>query len=262
MSIKNELRQFGFVPPTQISPDNYILGGLTKLPTEVINPTGKWFEYRPIYEPQFGEGWDTFGCTVWGTENAIEILLKKLTGIEYNFSERFIYILGEIRPPGADPHKITEVIRENGLIENDLLPMTASYEEFLTPDPMTSELLVEGQKWPYELKHEWVWKGEQTREERMAKIREAIKYSPLGVSVTAWFEENGVYVDRGLPNSHWCVLLEETDKGWLIFDSYDQATKVISFDHNIKFAKRYYLAPKLPPRNWLVDLLKRLFSIL
>ena len=245
-------------------PDAYILGGLTQLPKIVYQINGDWSSYLPAYEPQFNSFYDSYGCTVWGTQNIIETLLKRLKEKEYNFSERFNYILAGITPPGADPHYVIESVRENGLIANDKLPMTDSYEEFLKPNPMTDDLLEEGLKFPYEVRHEYVWRRPLSKEERTEKIREALQYSPLGVSVTAWNEENGVYVDNGEPNNHWCMLYAESANGWLIFDSYDQTKKTLSFDHNIYLCKRIYLqaSTKLQQVSLIKQIIKKLQELL
>lgn len=257
----NELKHYGLVISKVEDPQAYVLGGLTSLPKVVLQTKGDWSSFLPVYEPQFGGSFDSCGCTIWGTLNIYETLLKRIEGKEYNFSERFNYILGHIRPPGADPHESCENIRHNSVIPQEKLPMTQSFEEFVRPDPMLKEFELLAQKFPYELKHEYVWKGGVSKEARTELIRECLKYSPLGVSVTAWFLENGVYVDRGLPNTHWCELYgEEPGKGWLIFDSYDQSKKILSYDHNIQIAKRFMLVKKEQPRNWWLDIIKRLFK--
>lgn len=256
------IKNYGLVIDEVKDPNAYVLGGLTSLPKTVLQPDGDWTPYLPTYEPQFGETWDTQGCTVWGTLNVIEILVKKLTGREANYSERFNYIIGKVRPPGSDPHRIAEVIRSSGVIDESTLPFTKTFEEFITPDPMTGSLLALGQRWGFELKHEYVWNTPQTKEDRTAKIRENLRYSPLGVAVTAWNKQGEVYVDDGQPNSHWCVLFGEAENGWKIFDSYDQSVKILSFDHKIAIAKRYLLIIKKPAKNWLVDLVERFVALL
>ena len=237
----NELKNYGLKIDDK-DENAYVLGGgmLSKI---ILQPDGNWERYLPQYEPQFNAQYDSYGCTVWSIENVVETMLKKIEGIEYNFSERFIYILANIVPPGADPHYVMEVCRERGLIADALLPMTPSYEWFLTPKPMTENLLEEGLKFKYEVKHEylWSWRDSPTKEERLAKIREALQYSPIAVSVTAWIEENGVYVDNGQPNTHLTMLYAIGEKGYMIFDSYDSSIKVLSFDHNIQIAKRFHL---------------------
>lgn len=238
------IKQYGLVvsPPDSKA---WVLGG-GMLPKIVLKEDGQWDDFLPQYEPQFNENYDSSGCTVFGTQNAEEIILKLLTGAEYNFSERYNYILAGIRPPGADPHYVAEIIRKYGVIEDYWLPFTSSFDEFLKPDPMTLDLLAKGQTFPYTLQHEWVWTSAQTREQRMEKIKECLRYSPLGVSVTAWVydDETETFIDNGIPNTHWCVLYGWNDKGWKIFDSYNQSKKILSYDHNIQMCKRYLLTSK------------------
>lgn len=239
MSIKN----YGFVKP-RITSDQYLLGALKR---NVLVPDGNWYKYLPLYEPQFGKGWDTYGCTVWGTQNAIETILKRLEGKEYNFSERFTYILADITPPGADPHHVSEVIRKTGLIDNSRLPFTKSYKEFLKPKPMTQEYIDEGHDWltRYGFGHEWIITLKTKTKDKLPIIKEHLKYSPIGISVTAWEKNNkGEYISNGKPNTHWCIAfrVDEEDRIW-VFDSYDQSVKVLAREHNIEFAKMYTITP-------------------
>lgn len=251
--------KYGFVEP-QDDETAYVLGGLTKLPKTISQPNGNWTPYLPIYEPQ-AENYETWGCTVWGTQNAIEILFKKLFGTEPNYAERFNYIRVQIREPGTDPHKTCESVRKDGLINAEILPVTPTYEEFIEPDPLPGSILAKGQYWltRYKFLHEWVFQNLQSPEEQTKLIRECLTYSPLGVSVTAWNEENGVYVDNGQPNNHWCVLFNEVSNGWEIFDSYDHSIKVIPFTHKIRFCKRFYIEAR-PKMNWFQSILYALFS--
>lgn len=215
-----------------------------KLPRKVLQPTGSWGEFLPTYEPQFGGDWDTDGCTLWGTQNAIEILDRRIFGESSNYAERFNYNLIPIHPPGSDPDLVAENIRHFGMIPNTELPMTISYEEFLTPDPMTPELLAEGKGWlaKREFKHEWLWKSEPSLEVKRRIMKEALLYSPVGVSVSAWQKnDQGLFVDMGRPNNHWCVCFGFDGDNPLIFDSYDQSVKTLSADHRIERAKSFYL---------------------
>lgn len=258
--MSQSIKNYGFVAPEEITSDQYVLGGLSKLPKTILKPDGDWSAFYPRYEPQFNEHFDSYGCTVWGTENAIETLIKFLVNEERNYSERYIYNIAEVVPPGADPHYIAETIREYGLVPDDALPMTPSYEEFTQPKPMDPKLIALGRSWEYSLGHEWVWKTNQSKDARLAKIKEALQYSPLGVSVTAWQKEGDMYVDGGMPNTHWCVLGAVRENGYEIFDSYDQSVKILSFDHNIQFCKRYALLPPKPAISAGADLWKRLLS--
>lgn len=224
--------------------------GQRKLSKTILQPTGQWDDFLPEYEPQFGDGWDTYSCTVWGTLNAIEILDRRLFDKCSNYSERFICNIVPVRPPGSDPYLIAEAIRKNGLIEQDLLPMTTSFEGFIIPTPVSDDFLSKGKEWlnDYEFCHEEVWSGNPAREAKEDLLIECLQYSPIGVSVTAWNLEKGVYVDYGEPNNHWCVLIGyQLSAGkilWKVFDSYDQTVKVLSEEHHIERAKRYLLKKK------------------
>lgn len=246
-----------------IEEGNYVLGGFASLPKIVLQDNGQWGDYLPTYEPQYNSYFDSYGCSVWGTQNIIETILKKIEGKEYNFSERYTYNLIPISPPGTDPHLVAEVIRASGLVDEEVLPMTEREFDFITPRPMTQKYVDIGAKFGYIVKHEYVWNGSISEKERTEKIRECLRYSPLGVSVSAWHLKDGVYVDAGQPNCHWCELYGEDEAGWLIFDSYDQSHKILSRDHNIQICKRYMLVKKeVVVDNWLQDLLKQMYNFI
>ena len=258
------LQNYGFKRP-EITPDQHIFG--SSLDWKIQKEDGQWDEFLPLYEPQ-AENYETSGCTCWGTENALEILHKYLFKTEPNYSERFLYILAGITLEGGDPHTVAETIRHQGLINQELLSIPETYEEFCQPNPMEEKFLAEGKNWldDYSFRHDWVLQGKETKENRIIAIKEALKYSPLGVSVSAWQEENGIYFDGGRPNNHWCCAFGWTDKGWKIFDSYNHSIKIYSFDSEISFAKRYKLEKKTfyPEKetNWLIDLIKSLLTFL
>ncbi len=259
-------KQYGLVigPPDENAYVLGAIGGVGTLPRVVLQPNRDWTPYLPKYEPQ-AEKYETWGCTVFGSQNCIETLMARLISPEilWNYSERFNYIIAGIREPGADPHYVIETIREHGLVANALLPMADTYKEFLTPDPMIDWLLEEGLKFPFEVKHEYVWKwgDNPSKEERTAKIREALQYSPLGITVTAWnMGADGTYIDNGQPNNHWCMLFCEQGSGWMVFDSYDNSIKTLSFDHKISMAKRFHLEPS--NRLQQVSLLKKALALL
>lgn len=246
--MRYDIKNYGFVAPT-IEKSHAILGGAISLPKEIIQADRQWDAYLPDYEPQSGNGWDTDGCSIWGTFNAEEFLEKKKRGGDPNHSERHVYIGTHTRPPGNDPHVIAEWISANGLVDQSDLPFTATFEEFIQPDPLPTAITSKATLWhnQNDFRNEWVFNGDVPPEDKKTAMMEALQYSPLGVSVTAWIEgPDGIYVSNGIPNCHWCVCYGFTDKGWKIFDSYDHSQKIYSFDADISFSKRYYLAPVAP----------------
>ena len=243
------IKNYGFIEDDiKIEDTDYILGGLGDLPTEIIMPDGQWDKFLPVYEPQ-AEKYETFGCTVWGSQNQIETYIKAVFGYEPNYEERYNYNLIGINPPGARPNDAYQSIRNFGLLDAPKLPVPLTLEEFVTPRPVTEELKTEGKKWleKYELKHEWV-----TGDMKPA-IMNTLKFSPIAVSVTAWINEQDFYIDNEQPNTHWtlCYGYQDTPIGIAlkIFDSYDHSTKLLHPNHRIAFAKRIYIkeAPKAKP---------------
>ena len=235
------LKNYGFdETKVIIKEEDYFLG--SNLPLDVVNPSGDWQEFLPVYEPQASK-FETWGCTAWGTLNQIETYMKKEFGGEYNYSDRFTYLLANISPPGATPTRAYEAIRKKGVIPDTLLPYAETYEEFLQPNPMLTEFLKKGLEWhsKYKFNHEWI------KNPNPDKIKEALKFSPVCVSVTAWVSENGVYVDKGQRNTHWCLAFKVEDNKVHVFDSYDNAIKVLHPDHHTKFAKRIRIVKRAVP---------------
>lgn len=228
-------------------PTDYKFG--SNLPLKEINETGQWDEWLPEYEPQ-ADRYETWGCTVWGTQNQIETMIKFLYGKEFNFLEWYNYNLVGIVEPGGDPNLVYDSIREFGLIETGKIKVKDdTYTDFCTPRPMTEEIKAIGKKWldTYELGHEWIESFNPDSIKDL--IKHALHYSPVALSVTAWHEENGLYVDRGMMNNHWCVCYgyRDTPEGVVlkIFDSYDHSIKELHPNHRVMIAKRITIKKKL-----------------
>lgn len=199
----------------------------------------KW--KTPTYEPQV-ENYETNGCTVWGTQNAIEMIIMQKFGIEPNYSERYTYNVAEISPEGADPSKACEAIKKYGLVDALKLPVPETFEEFMTPRPMTPELLDLGRIWleKYTFDYNPLWRISRGQKWKVERIKKALKRSPIGVAVTAWINRgDGVYHDGGKPNNHWCVVVGYEERGWILFDSYDHSIKVYDYNSRIDIAYEY-----------------------
>lgn len=264
------MKNYGFLP-SQIDGEQYIFGA-SSLPKIILQSDRNWKPYLPKWESQL-EKFDCYGCVPFGTLNAVETILERLNGGEYDFSERYTYNLAGINPPGSDPQFVSEVIRKYGLIEQAELPFTDTLEEFMKPRPMAVDKLSKGLDWlkKYDFGHEWVWTSYPGKERMIALVREALLYSPVCVSVSAWYEEDGVFVDNGLPNGHWtlCYGIDD-DGGLLIFDSYaliydgeiKNAFKKLHPDHKVLCAKRYHLEAKVEGEklSWIAKILKWLLG--
>jgi hypothetical protein len=254
----NELtKNYGFKPDT-IEPDHYIFGG-ENIPDEILQPDGNWSQFLPAVEYQKKNGLETMNCSVYGTENAIETLMKRKYPGEYDYSERYVGVLAGTSPEGGSPHTVAETIRkQSGLIPESLLPFDNSiqtWEQYYSPKPMTPKYLVEGRKWlsQFDFKHEWVfnsnnYQGIATKQDL---LKQALQRSPVAASVYAWVLKDGYYVKPpGVIDNHWVELYGYEDgKCWYVFDDYDQTHKHLAWDYDFGSAKKYYLAKKLTPQQ-------------
>lgn len=248
-----ELKNYGFVEPKMLS-DHYVFGA-NDMPDTILRPDGQWLDCLPDDEPQSHGPFETFGCTVFGTLNAIEILMRFLTGEDWNFSDRFTYITSETYPPGNDPHLVAEAIRSAGLLNEDILPFSNdidSLEKFISLGEDAQDLLALALKWlqAHDFKHEWVFYLDTPLKTKAALLMDELKRSPLGVSVRAWeINADGLYTKQpGAGDSHWCVLVGyQEGQYWLVFDTYAEDgtyLKKLIWGYDFGFAKRYYVANK------------------
>lgn len=242
---------YGFIK-NEVEEEAYVFGS-GELPREILREDGQWDDFLPEYEPQFNLNFDTSACTIFGTINAVEILEKRIFNTSPNYSERFHYNLIPLRPPGGDPHAAAESVRKRGMVDQELLPMTETFNEYILPEPMPRSIIQKGTEWlqTHEFGHEYLWRGNPSQEAKNSLLKGALQYSPVGVSVTAWqMGPDGLYVDGGRPNVHWCVLIgyRYRDDGAFIrrvFDTYDHEVKELDPSHNIEVAKRYHLAVRV-----------------
>ncbi len=157
----NKIKNFGYIKDS-IAEEDFVLGSL-QIPTEVLQSTGQWDDFIPADEIQRTEKYETYGCTIFGTQNALEFLFKRVFGGLRNFSERYVYIFTKTRAPGNSPKTIIEAIRKQcGMIDEDLLPMSSAktYEEYIQPDPLPILLTWKGEDFinQYRINYEWLWK--------------------------------------------------------------------------------------------------------
>lgn len=242
------IKNTGFRRPT-ITEDNHILGGLGS-PKTILCPDRNWLPYIPDGEIQ-RRRIETSSCTEFGTTNAIETLESRQFSSVSNYSERFVAIGSGNDENGNDPHVVAEWIRANGLVGESILPFDDSIDSFakyLSPNPLTQELKDIGKQWLtiYKLNHEYVFKDEDSLKDKQKKLLEALQYSPIGVSVTAWRKgSDSYYKEPGDQDNHWTLLINgEEGKPWTVNDSYlDDGEFIKKLDWNYDFgtAKLYIL---------------------
>src|SRR3990167_4702153 len=239
---------YGFKLPT-ITPDNYVLGklGVTK---RILNPERDWFSFLPLGEIQ-KRNIETASCTEYGTLNAIEILENRQFSKKSNYSERFVAIGAKNTEDGNDPHTVAEWIRHNGLVNEQDLPFTdqiKSWQDYISPN-LSPNLILKALQWLKQnlFKHEWVFENNVSLVQKQLKLLEALQYSPIGVSVNAWYQENDIYVKRpGSLDNPWTVLIpSKQNQPWTVYDSYlddGQYIKKLDWNYDFQFAKLYVIS--------------------
>lgn len=235
-----------------ILPEDYVLGAFTKIPEIILQPNGNWMEFLPDIELQRKNDFESMNCTSYGTLNCIETLLNRLFGFgRLNFSERYIGIMAETTQEGNSPQKIIETIRkEAGLLNEELLPFDNSidsWEKYYSPKPMLKNYIDLGKKWleDYLILHEWIFGTNEKN--KISRLKQGLKLSPLGVSVNAWEqEEDGLYFkEKGASDNHWVMLYGYKEgKYWDVFDHYDNTFKQLKWNYDFESAKRYYIEKK------------------
>lgn len=239
--MKKQLKNYGFIEPVILGSD-YRFGGGFGLTTgkPILCPDRDWTPYLPAGEIQ-RRIIETSSCTEFGTNNAIESIIKVKFGIDIDLSERFPSIGAGNNENGNDPNKVAQWIHDNGAIKEALLPFTdeiKSWAEYMTPNPLPKKLTKEGKRWGYDFKHEWVDVDPE-------KLWSALQYSPLGVSVVAWIKDGAYYIKpEGMRDNHWTLLIGGVyKKSFRIFDSYidDDYFKDVPWDYKFGYAKLYAL---------------------
>ena len=255
MATEPQIKNYGYIPD-KIADEDYVLGSL-QIPTEVLQADGQWDNFIPASEIQRTEKYETYGCTIFGTQNCLEFLFKRLFGELKNWSDRYVYIFTGTRPPGNSPKTIIEAIRKQcGMIDEKLLPMSGAitYEEYIQPDPLPVLLTWKGEELlnNYKINYEWVFQDSQIHNRNEA-IKTALQYSPLGIAVYAWlydFEEKVYVRPKGKEDNHWCVLYGyEEGQYWKIYDSYDSTLKQLDWNFGFERCLRYRIS-KIEHINW------------
>ena len=247
------MKNYGFIPDKIDLEKDYILGGLRSAPFEILVPSGQWLDFLPEGEKQNRQGVETFSCVSFGTLNLIEILLRRKFQELKNYSERFTAIVSNTGTTGNSPQAVAESVRKLGVVEDYKLPFVdgMSYELFFSPKPMSVEFLIDGKNWleKFEVRHEFLFDSGDIKT-KQAKLIEGLKSGPLGVSVYAWHQRNGLYykTDEMLDNHFVLLVGYEIGKRWIVYDSYLESEgdflKDLDWSYDIGMAKRFWIEKK------------------
>ena len=192
-----------------------------RLGDSAINLTSDWSGWLPDYEPQSRPGaFDSFACVTFSTLNCVEILERKIYGATSNWSDRYLAkISGTDKIRGNSPGKVADTLKNKGCVPEKDLPFDITINSFETFYVTISDALYTlalAFKAEYSFGYSHVYSS-------ASAIKEALKYSPVLFTVSAWFkDENGLYFrPQGETDGHATVCYGyEEGKYWKILDSY------------------------------------------
>jgi len=265
------MRNYGLKIEEQ-KPEDYVFGGASPVPFDILQPNGDWTDYTPEKELQSPNGFESYACATFATLNAIETLIFKQYGIKENFSDRFLAAASGTKEGGNSPHVVAEYIRKVGLILEGEYPYTKdidTFQKYYGPIPPKLYEIAREFLDKYDFLHEYVTPIAPS-------IEEALTSSPLGVSVYAWVFKDGKYIHpQGVTDNHWVLMTKWNKDSFTVFDTYSDGPdasvcKEVAFDYMPAIIKRYWIQKKevaqpiehLTEGNWLTDILKNLWEFI
>lgn len=236
---------------------------------EVINPEGDWRPFLPPEELQNIRGIESSSCYVEAQQHSIATLQEqKFLLPDQNYSARFNALLSGGTENGGDPIKGIKSIKYDGCVPDDKMPFGEdlhSFEDFHSWKGVNlRELRDLGKRWASEWRVGFKIVAEQDDpiKTKYLKLRGALKRSPVSISVTAWFEENGEYIKpEGMSDNHLCtaIYVDEKDRIF-VRDTYFPFTKMLTPQFNFDFAMGYNLTRDLSGKKSICDLIKGLWK--
>lgn len=239
-----------------IVPEDYIFGGLTKIPKENLQPDKDWTPYLPMKEYQNLFGVETFACVTFTILNCVETLIKKKYNEERNYSDRFLAAISGTKEGGNSPKIVGEFLRKIGVVPQELWPFSENintFDKFYEKVPPKLYKLANEFNAEWEFGYEYVMPG---------GLEEALISSPLLMSVSAWHQDkDGYYYNPGVSNNHATTYVKAVSNDYrLVFDSYDSVSKKVKWDTMPEVAMRFYIKKKAKEaKSWLVRLIEFIF---
>ena len=227
----------------EIKPEDFRFGD-AKLGDSPINLDANWSGWLPDVEVQNLNGIEPYACVSFTTLNCVEILERHKLGATDNWSDRFLAtISGTAEQKGNSPQAVAEMLRKQGCVKEQDLPFDSSvttFDKFYAPIKSSLLTMALAFKAEFSFGHSYVPSNAEA-------MMEALKYSPLGISVTAWHKDaDGLYYrPQGMTDNHFTVCYGYVKNNyWLIFDSYvagGSALKKLRWNSIPMQAKRYTL---------------------
>ena len=250
-----------------IKDEDYVFGS-GQVTGNVLREDGDWRPYLPPEEHQRRNGVESSACFIEAQQHTIATILEEEFGVlDQNFSARFNLIFAQATPNGGDPLIGAQSIRTYGLIPDSFLPFSddiKSWQEFNSfKGADRNDCIEQGKVWRryWEPKYDVVVTREMDLETKYTLLKEALKYSPLPVSVYG-VQSGGTYIKKpkGTRDTHMVQLVYiDSDNCAYVWDTYEPFLKKLPSKYNFDFAMRWNIQ-KLPLLQ--MSLIKKIISLL
>ena len=254
----------------EIKKENYRFGSGQLVGTP-LRLNGDWRASLPPEEFQNIRGIESSACYIEAQQHTIATILEEAFSIiDENYSSRFNALLSDGSENGGDPIKGAQSIRHDGLIPDSILPFgeeIESWNDFHSYKGASEvECVREGQRWlkKWTPKYDIVFERNEPLSFKYMRLRDALKFSPVCASVTAWYEENEMYIKpEGMRDNHLIeiVYLDDNNCAY-VRDTYAPFIKKLAPFYNFDFGLRWTIDKTVfkKKENWLTDLIRRLLS--
>ena len=236
----------------------------------IILLDGDWRQFLPLNEDQRVAGVESSACFIEAQQAIIATLMEVIYGIkDSNFSARFNALLSGGTEVGGDPIKGALSIKKDGLVSQSSMDWNdvSSWDYFHSWNGVDKEkCLLEGKNFvnQWDMSYRIVFEKDCPIETKYVLLKEALKRSPVAVSVYAWVEKDGVYYKpEGVRDTHLTmVAVSVNDKGQVIVrDTYFPYLKTLEKDTDFEFAMSWAIR-KRNPQEQLQEIQKSLIIIL
>lgn len=231
-----------------------------------IQLDGNWTPYLPKPERQSreeadGSTFDTMSCATFGTDNQVEMYVRKVFGRDIDYSDRFLSKSSGTTPQGNDPHLVLESLRKQGTVEETLWPWSSeitTWAQYFADIPRNIYAVATSWMAEFDLWHDYVPTDPAT-------IRQALKYSPVAVSVLSLIDpDTGLYYKPdgyGLRDTHWAVIFNMDEQGnYDVFDTYEPFVKKFKAGYKFERAKVITITRQIVNEYWWMVFLKWVFG--
>lgn len=201
------------------------------IPYEEVLPSGDWRPFLPKTEKQKNPN-ETMACVSFSCLNILETLSKQQTGIEPNYSDRFIAKLSGTTLQGNHLDKVADTVRKIGVVKEEVWPAPAglSWAQYYSEIPQ--EVINKAEK--VDIAYENIGGN-------LNVIKHHLKQSPIQIILTATRPRHAVLLAAIEGNNAW------------YFDTYGPHLKKIKASNIYNYALKIVLNINKPAMQLVND---------